>query len=228
MRNAQEGPAGRKRGARSRRRRLIIWAAAVLLGPPAGLALWCAGLRLSGNFHVVVPGKVYRSAQPSADKLRQLVRRYGLKTVVNLRGGWGERFLQDERDVLEAEGASFVYLYLARDRLPSADRLRALVRVVEDAPQPLLLHCRAGSDRTGLASVIAAMAVGGQDYSTARRQMSIRYGHVDFRAKTVGGVLDRYERYCRSQGLDTGGWGEFRRWAMTVYRQSGGNANDEI
>src|SRR5262245_46726283 len=37
------------------------------------------------NFHTVLPGRVYRTAQPSPDRLERLVRGYGIRTVINLR-----------------------------------------------------------------------------------------------------------------------------------------------
>src|SRR5947209_10234346 len=62
----------------------------LLRGGGAGLVLTLAlhaGYVLVGpNFHTVVPGSVYRSAQPSGERLEALVRDYGIRTVVNLRG----------------------------------------------------------------------------------------------------------------------------------------------
>ena len=50
-------------------------------------------LIFSGNFHEVVPGQFYRSAQLSGERLGAEIDRYGIKTVINLRGenpdkGW--------------------------------------------------------------------------------------------------------------------------------------------
>ena len=41
---------------------------------------------LPANLAVVEEGRAYRSAQPSAEGLATLVGRYGIRTVVNLRG----------------------------------------------------------------------------------------------------------------------------------------------
>ena len=53
-------------------------------GAGLGVALLLAGAflgyrQLSGNFHTVVPGVVYRSAQPSADQLTAYVREHGIR-----------------------------------------------------------------------------------------------------------------------------------------------------
>ena len=61
--------------------------AVVLVGAEAGRVL------LGSNFHTVLPGRVYRGAQPSAADVDRLAKDYGVKTIVNLRGsgipnGW--------------------------------------------------------------------------------------------------------------------------------------------
>src|SRR5262249_32799092 len=59
-------------------------------GALAGLALAAAahfGYVLVGpNFHTVLPGAVYRCAQPSPSFLERLIRARGVRTVINLRG----------------------------------------------------------------------------------------------------------------------------------------------
>ena len=55
------------------------------------------------NFHVVEEGKLYRSAQPSKTELQEIVRKYKIKTVVDLRGygdyGKLEKWFLDEQQV---------------------------------------------------------------------------------------------------------------------------------
>jgi protein tyrosine/serine phosphatase len=48
---------------------------------------------------------------------------------------------------------------------------------MQTAEKPILIHCKAGSDRTGLAAAlyVAAVAKGGE--RKAEGQMSIAYGH---------------------------------------------------
>ena len=66
-----------------------------------------------GNFHEVVPGRVYRSGQPTAEQLRAWVHRYGLKTIVNLRGTAAPMAREEGLDAA-AMGVDEVYLSLAR------------------------------------------------------------------------------------------------------------------
>src|SRR5207244_2891669 len=88
---AADGPATR------RGRRLLTWLVAVpcALIAAAALAAGTEAVRVvaGSNWHEIVPGKVFRSAQLSGPQLRAAVRRFGVRTVINLRGtcpedGW--------------------------------------------------------------------------------------------------------------------------------------------
>ena len=80
----------------------------------------------------------------------------------------------------------------------------------------MLIHCQAGADRTGVVSVLAAMAVGGQDYDSARNQLSWKTFHIDNDSEKIGGLLDKYERWCASRRLPHGGWEQFKDWRDDV------------
>lgn len=62
--------------------------------------------------------------------------------------------------------------------LLGGDEARQLATLLRDAPKPLLIHCRSGSDRTGLASAIYLNQVANIDQETAERQLSLRFGHI--------------------------------------------------
>jgi hypothetical protein len=47
---------------------------------------WAGYLHLSGNFHAVEDGAVYRSGQLSGDELSSRIRENGILTIINLRG----------------------------------------------------------------------------------------------------------------------------------------------
>jgi hypothetical protein len=81
---------------RSRRRWLILFSAAVLLAWPA----WEIGCVLfAGNLHEVIPGKLYRGAQPSGPALEAIIHRYKIRTVLNVRGCcWPDKWYLDEAD----------------------------------------------------------------------------------------------------------------------------------
>jgi protein tyrosine/serine phosphatase len=57
------------------------------------------------------------------------------------------------------------------------EQSRALIAMMKSAPKPVLIHCRAGSDRTGLAAALYMAAVAGIDEEASESQLSIRFGH---------------------------------------------------
>src|SRR5262249_17961194 len=64
--------------------RVVLLRALVGLLLVAGVELY--RMLIGPNFHVVVPGAIYRPSHPSPEFLEQTVKRYGIRTVVNLRG----------------------------------------------------------------------------------------------------------------------------------------------
>src|SRR5262249_47597528 len=142
-----------------RRHPLVRW---VVLGCVAA-ALAPVGaeayrVMLGSNFHAVVPGRIYRVSQPSAAMLEELIARHGIRTVINLRGNcdpfpW---YLEESR-VTHRRNVSQEDICLSAGRLPSTHELRRLVEVLEQTEYPIVLHCRRGADRTGLAAAIALL-----------------------------------------------------------------------
>ena len=74
-----------KKCPRQLRGRLAAACAAALLA--SALAGCGAGaLRADNNFHTIVAGQAYRSAQPSATEIAAYSEQHGIATIINLRG----------------------------------------------------------------------------------------------------------------------------------------------
>jgi protein tyrosine/serine phosphatase len=170
-----------------------------------------------GNFHEVVPGSVYRSAQPSPRRLAGWITEHGLAAVLNLNDDGG---FADEAAVADEAGIRYLHVPLSDLGLPHRNTFLALLDSLETLPRPLLVHCRAGADRTGMACVLAAMAVGGRSFDEARGQLGYRYLHLESERDAVEGVVLRYEDHCARTGRDPGGWAAFRAWARDHYSHS--------
>lgn len=170
------------------------------------------------NLHVVVPGRIYRCAQPSCRDLDDLVRSLGIRTVINLRGAcadlaWHERESRATgRLDLNQEDIS-----LSSGRLPPVHEMRRLVEVLDHAEYPLVFHCRRGSDRTGLASAVALLLQTDADFNSARKQLGVRFGHFNLgRPANLDRFFDLYLDYLRQHGA-THSRDAFRRWLTEEY-----------
>ena len=94
---------------------MAVGVAAILL--VGGAALYQRYIRL--NFHTIVAGQAYRSAQPTEGALKAWARRYGLKTIVNLRGPSKGEFLKVERRAAREAGVRLIDIRLTAGRLPT-------------------------------------------------------------------------------------------------------------
>lgn len=155
----------------------------VLLGIGAAvmvILVFLGGLQLTGNFHTVVAGQLYRSAQPTPAELESYVHRYGLKTVVNLRGANpGAKWYDDEKRVAKSLGVKVIDFQMSARQELSPARAEALVALLKAAEKPILVHCKAGADRSGLVSAIYASQVAGVDEKDSEKQLwPIVYGHI--------------------------------------------------
>jgi protein tyrosine/serine phosphatase len=135
-------------------------------------------LRLSGNFNTVVAGEFYRSGQLTPTQIAEYAKTYGIKTIINLRGDNSGRSWYDA-EVTEANRLSIVHIDFAmsaRHEL-TATRATALIALMKDAQKPILIHCQAGADRSGLASALYLGAIKKAGEAVAEGQLSIRFGH---------------------------------------------------
>jgi hypothetical protein len=181
----------------------------------AGYALYVV---LGPNFHTVIPGAVYRAAQPSGRGLERLVRRYGIRTVVNLRGccdplPW---YLEECR-AANRLNVSQEDIAFSSCRLPSVHAVRQLIEILDRSEFPLLFHCNKGADRSGLASAVALLLQTDTPLSAARAQLSVRYGHLSVGpTEYIDRFFDLYEEWLASRGL-VHSTATFRRWASREY-----------
>ena len=171
------GGIGGETGMGLKRRIILRTVLAASLGVMA-LAGYLGYQQYVGNFHTVVAGEVYRSGQLTPQALEQVQGEYGIRSILNLRGAYpGE-------DWYDAEVAEAARLGIAHVDFPmnasvevGPDKARQLIALMRDMPKPMLVHCRRGSDRTGLAMSLYMAAIGGADEAVAEGQLSLWYGH---------------------------------------------------
>ena len=159
---------------RSRVGRLIALVAMspLLLGGFLGVQL------LAGNYHEVIPNVLYRSAQPTAAMIKRAVKEDGIKTIINLRGSNPARdWYREEVRAAEEAGIQHINFRMSAKRQLTQQQVTELVNIMRDAPKPILIHCQAGSDRSGLAASLYLALIAKTPTDEAERALSIRYGH---------------------------------------------------
>jgi protein tyrosine phosphatase (PTP) superfamily phosphohydrolase (DUF442 family) len=183
------------------------------------LGLAAAALGLAGymgqfgdNLREVSPGKFYRSGQMSGDGLRDAARRLGLKSVLNLRGEAASKdWFREESAAVQELGLASHHVRMSAVRLPRPGEVKALIDALERGPYPMIVHCNAGADRSGLASAIYLIVVEKKSVKEAvDAQLTWRYGHLPFgQAAPMDEFFSLYERH--------GAGKDFQAWALEDY-----------
>jgi protein tyrosine phosphatase (PTP) superfamily phosphohydrolase (DUF442 family) len=138
-------------------------------------------LFLTHNFHVVSPGQVYRSGQVTREMLIEKAREQGIKSVLNLRGVSSEtKWYDGEIQAARELGLKHYDFPLSARQEVTDKQIDDLLAIIDAAPKPLLIHCKSGSDRTGLASALYLYARENKSPEEAGRQLSIRCGHFPY------------------------------------------------
>lgn len=153
------------------------------------------------NWGVVEPGRLYRSNHPLPWQLDAAKRRLGLRSVLNLRG---HRQACGSDALGRARAAELGIIHadapFESRGAPHRDRILRLAELLPTLPEPLLIHCKSGADRTGLVAGIWLL-LQGRPVEAATDQLHWRFGHV---AASKTGILDaffaRYAAFQRENG----------------------------
>ena len=153
-----------------------------------------AYLRLGFSNAHWISDELVRANQPWPHQLAAWKAR-GIRTVVNLRGGFGASFHALEKDACNRLGLAMVDFTITSREVPSRERVIGAKRLFETIAYPALMHCKSGADRAGIMSVLYLHFRQGRTIREAMDQLHLRYLHVK-QGKT--GVLDyTFERYLQ-------------------------------
>ena len=151
-----------------------------------------AYLRLGFSNAHWISEELVRANQPWPHQIADWKAR-GIKTIVNLRGGFDASFHALEKDACERLGLSFVNFTITSREVPSRERVLGAKSLFETLAYPALMHCKSGADRAGIMSVLYLHFRKGLPIRQALDQLSFRYLHIRH-GKT--GVLDyTFARY---------------------------------
>ena len=148
-------------------------AATLCAGALFFLGGYLAYLHFSGNIHTVIPGQIYRSEHISPNRLKKLIETNSIQTIVDLSPIDN---LKTEENISNHHHVAYVYFPMKSMGKTSLSDLNQLTHIIMNAKKPLLIHCRAGADRTGLASAVA-LILDDATIADAMHQVDfVRYG----------------------------------------------------
>lgn len=137
--------------------------------------------------------ELVRTAQPWPFQFRQWRDRAGIRTVINLRGGFDASFFALERRACEKLGLNLVNHTATSRDVPTAVQVLAARDMFNSIEYPALMHCKSGANRTGIMSVLYCHFRLGQPIRQALGQLTARYGHA--KAGKTGVLNYIFERY---------------------------------
>ena len=153
-----------------RRRWLLIGALLAVTGSLGALAYHQATL-YPKRFAPVVEGRLYRSGEVTGAQLARLQRDFGIRRVISL--------LSEGAPETRAEQAAAARLGLEWHNIPMggsgqstpAARARVLGLLADPDAPPTLVHCAAGTNRTGLAVGLYRIHCEGWSYDDVLAEM---------------------------------------------------------
>lgn len=172
--------------------------------------------RILPNRYQLSP-EAWRSNQPDPVHFPAL-EKVGIKTVINLRGPEQASYYLFEVEACKDYGMTLVNHELFARVLGTPEDYLKLLNIMEAAEKPMLIHCKSGADRTGIASALYLLDKCGATLDEARAQLSIKYAHQRWsKAGILDAMLEAYADHVAHDPIPVRVWLEnhFDREAIT-------------
>ena len=183
------------------------------------ISVFCYNYYVCKNFGVVVKNEIYRSGQPDLNQLEKWIKKYHLKTVVNLRGPTAPEAEIEKEICIENNIDALQVKLNAYKKMPS-NRLIDLLDIIDKVQTPVLLHCNHGVDRSGTASALTAWLLGYESYEQAKKHSFVIPGPWKYRngyGEHISHIFDDFEQYCNSTNHSFDDKQYFKDWARNIY-----------
>jgi len=189
----QGAQSGKNPQRRSRLRRIAV--AAAVLAVPAAVVLYLVLWVAAGRFIVVREGHLYRSAELPPERLVELCRDHGIRTVVDFREPGPKT--DAEAEALRTAGVR--HAHLPTGQLPDPGVLEGFLSLMSDPENlPVLIHCQHGVGRTGLHAAIYRIEFQGWPNAKARWEAMLLSGFDSFQKDTPKGrFIEAYRPSAR-------------------------------
>lgn len=159
------------------------------------------------NFHAL-PGGLYRCSQPSPGQIRKYHARYGIRTIINLRGADQTLRYALEEQVCRELGIKLVnHKGLLSRSAPEVDAVLATQAMFDSIEYPALIHCKSGADRAGFASALYRIFRNNEKASDAIHELDWIYGHLKgSKTGILDAFLEEYEAFNAKQPISFHNW----------------------
>lgn len=134
-------------------------------------------MNVNHNFETITEGKVYKSGVIPPDEIEEYVKKYKIKSIVDLRFP-GTADLVNNPEVPEeltaeqeavAKIPGVTYFNNGSDQVPKQENLDSFFKIMDDeANYPVLIHCYHGVGRAEMYSAIYRIEYEGMDKDEAR------------------------------------------------------------
>ena len=133
---------------------------------------------------------MYRSSQPSPNQLKKLKKKFGFKTIINLRGENGLSAYSLEKNACKKYNLKLINFRAYSRNPPEFKEIKELINLFDNIEYPALMHCKSGSDRTGIvAALYRILYLNESVKSASSKELHWKYGHIK---KSHTGVLDYF------------------------------------
>ena len=153
------------------------------------IAITTTGCSLTnGNFRAVDEGVLYRSGQLRAEGLEGRIERHDITTIISLRNPHPEeRWYMRETEICRQKNVQHVNIPWSKEKLPSPESLTLLLKTLDKAEGPVLVHCQGGVHRSAVASALYLLREG-ESVEVARDQFGLFFNNAP-----IGTLIDLYE-----------------------------------
>jgi tyrosine-protein phosphatase SIW14 len=158
------------------------------------------------RFREVTPGRFYRCGQMTVDGFTDVVRHFGIRTIINLQDEFPDpdvrlHFVGDgtikESELCRQLGVHYFHLppdLIPRRQVP-AQRPQAIDQFLNlldrESTYPVLIHCKAGLHRTGVMTAVYRMEY--EDWSPAQARAELKAnGFGEFASTAANDYITQY------------------------------------
>ena len=159
------------------------------------------------NFHKV-DEDLYRSAQPTKNQFKNIIKKHNIKTILNLRGKEHLKDLNYEIEIAKKYNVKLISVSLKSRGFAKEEELLNLINILKSIKTPGLIHCKAGSDRTGFVAVLYLHVVKNIPIKKALKELNFfPYLHIKYsQAGKMDFFFEKYLEFSKNNNLSLMEW----------------------